>query len=133
MDDRQGASTANMHVATLRDTTTYPPHLHRLAERIIGDGVQHFSRLRQIRAVLQPYFQKTSTAYLVNLTPAPATDANAKQALAEYENILDQLRLAYAQGDAEDFSHIATARATMFALEDAGNALAAAKLGIPFF
>ena len=119
-------------LATLRDTTTYPPHLQELAERIIGDGVQHFSRFRQIRAVLQPYFQKKSTSYLVNLTPAPDTDANAKKALTEYKNILDQLRLAYAQGDAEDFSHIAAARATMFALEDAGNALAAAKLGIPF-
>ena len=64
---------------------------------------------------------------------APATDANAKKALADYTNIIDQLRLAYAQGDAEDFSHIASARATMFALEDAGNVLAAGKLGIPFF
>jgi hypothetical protein len=118
--------------ATLRDTT-YPPHLQQLSEQIIGDGIQHFSRFNQIRAVLKPYFQTKSTSYLVNITPAPATNANAKKALAEYKNILDQLRLAYAQGDAEDFSHIATARATMFALEDAGNALAAAKLGIPFF
>ena len=120
-------------LTTLRDTSTYPPHLNDLAERIIGDGILHYSRFRQIRAVLQPYFTSNSTTYLIDLTPAPSTDADARTALTEYKKILDELRAAYDRGDAEDFSHIATARATMFALEDLGNSLGRRKLGIPFF
>jgi hypothetical protein len=119
-------------LTTLRDKRIYRDDLAELAARIIADGTQHFSRFREIRVVLQPYFAANSSAYLVNLTPAPAGDVDAKKALDEYSKILDELRAAYSKGDAEDFQHIATARGTMFALEDAGNALAARTLGIPF-
>ena len=120
-------------VATLRDKNTYPPESGQLAERILADGISHFTRFRQIRAVLKPYFDRHSTDYLINLTPASPTSPDAKTALDEYHKILDQLKAAYAQGDAEDFQHIAVARATMFTLETAGNSLAGQKLGIPFF
>jgi Ferritin-like len=120
-------------LTTLRDKRTYPEALSELAASIIGDGTQHFSRFRQIRVVLQPYFARNSTAYLVNLTPASKTDSTSKSALDEYAKILAELRAAYEKGDAEDFQHIAVARTTMFALEAAGNALAARALGIPFF
>jgi hypothetical protein len=120
-------------LTTLRDKRTYREEMAELAGRIIGDGTQHFSRFRQIHVVLQPYFTRKSAAYLVNLTPAPAANATGKVAMDAYAKILGDLQAAYEKGDAEDFQRIADARATMFALDDAGNKLAGRKLGIPFF
>jgi hypothetical protein len=118
-------------VSTLRDNTKYPEELAQLALRIIADGTQHFSRFREIRVVLKPYFDKKSTAYLVNLTPASA--ARAKQALDSYQGIVKNLGDAYAKGDAEDFHLIADARQLMTDLDGEAERLASANLGVPFF
>jgi hypothetical protein len=81
--------------------------------------------------VLKPYFDKKSTAYLVNLTPASA--ARAKQALDSYQGIVKNLGDAYAKGDAEDFHLIADARQLMTDLDGEAERLASANLGVPFF
>jgi hypothetical protein len=120
-------------LSTLRDNRTYNEDLAQLAERIIADGTQHFSRFRQIRVVLQPYFATPAPAFLLNISRAPASNSAAASAKAEYEVVLADLRAAYEKGDAEDFRNIASARTTMFALDAAANALAAQGFGVPFF
>jgi hypothetical protein len=118
-------------VSTLRDKTKYPEELAQLALRIIADGTQHFSRFREIRVVLKPYFDKKSAAYLVNLTPAGAS--RAKKALDSYTGIVTNLGDAYAKGDAEDFHLISDARQLMFNLDREAELLAGDNLGVPFF
>ena len=118
-------------VSTLRDQTKYPEELAQLALRIIADGTQHFSRFREIRVVLKPYFDRKSTAYLVNLSPAKP--ARAKRALDMYQGIVTNLADAYAKGDAEDFRLITGARELMTALDAEAETLAADGLGVPFF
>jgi hypothetical protein len=118
-------------VSTLRDKNKYPEELAQLALRIIADGTQHFSRFRQIRVVLKPYFDKKSTAYLVDLSPA--SPAKAKRAMDMYHGIVQNLSDAYAKGDAEDFHLITSARELMTALDAEADQLAGDRLGVPFF
>jgi hypothetical protein len=118
-------------VSTLRDKNKYPEELAQLALRIIADGAQHFSRFRQIRIVLKPYFDKKSTAYLVDLSPA--SPAKAKKAMDMYQGIVQNLSDAYAKGDAEDFHLITRARQLMTALDGEADRLAGDRLGVPFF
>jgi hypothetical protein len=122
-------------VSTLRDQTKYPQELTQLAERIIADGVEHFSRFREVRITLQPFFAGNPPPYLVNLQPADSGNPLAKKAVGTYHQILADLENAYTTGDAEDFANIATARSLMFQLDNWANQLAAGKppLGIPFF
>ena len=122
-------------VSTLRDQTKYPQELAQLAERIIADGVEHYSRFREIRITLQPFFSGNPPPYLVNVQPADPGNPLSKRALGVYQQILTDLQNAYARGDAEDFGNIAAARALMFQLDDLANQLAAGNppLGIPFF
>jgi hypothetical protein len=122
-------------VSTLRDQTKYPQELPQLAERIIADGMEHYSRFREIRVTLQPFFAGNPPPYLVNLQPADPANALSKRALRAYQQILTDLQNAYAKGDAEDFGNIAAARSLMFQLDDLADQLAAGNppLGIPFF
>jgi hypothetical protein len=122
-------------VSTLRDQTEYPQELAHLAERIIADGMEHYSRFREIRVTLKPFFAGNPPPYLVNLQPADPRNALAKKALGAYEQIKTDLQNAYAKGDAEDFGNLAAARSLMFQLDDLANQLSAGNppLGIPFF
>lgn len=119
-------------LATLRDPK-YPPTLEQLAARILGDGEQHFMRFREIQRVLGPFSAGNPPAYLQPIQPAPASNAQAKAALALYHTILDDLSKAYDTGDMENADLIAAARTTMFTLKDAADKLANAGLGVPYF
>jgi Ferritin-like len=122
-------------VSTLRDQRKYPQELVQLAERIIADGMEHYSRFREIRITLQPFLNGNPPAYLTPVTPAPAANVKAQHAVAAYQQILADLAKAYAKGDAEDFGNLAAARAVMFQLDDLANQLAAEDppLGVPYF
>ena len=118
-------------LATLRQEQ-YPETLEELAARIIADGMEHFSRFRQVQVVLQNH---KPADYLRSLTFPPAEEGDADGAAAQktYTEILTELKEAYTSGDMEDAAHIATARALMFQLDKEARQLAARRLGVPFF
>jgi len=121
--------------ATLRKQP-YPDQLAQLADRIIADGVEHFSRFREIRSVLQffnPPKPNVMPPYLLSLTPAAPDDPKAMKALQTYKLILEELKLAYRRGDMEDAQHIVVARQAMAELEQSARRLASEGLGVPFF
>jgi ferritin-like protein len=117
-------------LATLREGK-YRETLEQLAARIIADGMEHFSRFRQVQVVLKKY--EDPKKYLRPVTPAPPEDADGQAALGIYQRILQELEAAYDRGDMEDAAHIAEARRLMFVLSDKAEALAERKLGVPFF
>jgi hypothetical protein len=118
-------------LATLREQK-YPPTLEQLAARIIADGMEHFSRFRQVQVVLT---NRKPADYLRSETfpLASAGDGDGDAALNTYNQILTELDEAYVSGDMEDASHIAVARALMFQLDSQARKLAARSLGVPFF
>jgi hypothetical protein len=119
-------------VSTLR--TGFSPALLQLSRQIVADGMEHYSRFREIRVALTPFFPKRAgqqPAYLRPLALASARDA--RTALGLYQGILDGLAAAYRQGDMEDAGNIVQARGKMIALEAEANTLAAKNLGVPFF
>lgn len=127
--DGQYASVA----ATLREPL-YPPSAYQLAERIIADGVEHFSRFRELKLVLKNYLSENESPYLLALTPAdPQTNETAAAALAAYSSIIENLAEAYEKGDMEDAKYIITSRQKMEELETLARKLAADGFGIPFF
>jgi len=117
-------------LATLREKK-YPDTLAQLAARIIGDGMDHFTRFRDIQGVLQKY--KKPQDYLRNVVPAPEGHPLGDKALQLYGNIINELRAAYDKGDMEDAIHIANARALMFELDGAARKLASEGFGVRFF
>jgi hypothetical protein len=116
-------------LATLREPK-YPDTLEQLAARIIADGMEHFSRFREVKLVLKKY--SNPQTYLVSIKTAPATDADGQTAVNLYREILRELETAYSTGDMEDASHIAEARRLMFELNAKAENLAARGFGIPF-
>jgi len=117
-------------LSTLRDKK-YRPTLEQLAARIIGDGMEHFTRFRQIQVVLRKYNKPLD--YLRPVRPAPDNDAEGKAALQLYKQILEDLRGAYESGDMEDAASIAMARGLMFKLDDTAEKMAKRGLGVAFF
>jgi hypothetical protein len=117
-------------VATLREKK-YPDTLEQLAARIVADGMEHYSRFREIQVVLQKY--SSPNDYLRPIERAPDGDADAQTAVGIYHRILDDLRTAYTTGNMEDASHIAEARSLMFQLNDVAEKLATRKFGVPYF
>jgi hypothetical protein len=117
-------------LATLREGK-YPENLEQLAARIVADGMEHFSRFREVQVVLRKYGKPED--YLRPIEPAPADDADGQKAATTYRLISQELEAAYARGDMEDAAHIAEARRLMFVLSDAAEKLAERKLGVPFF
>lgn len=118
-------------LATLRDPK-YPAPLEQLAARILADGEQHFMRFREIQRVLKPFSTGNPPAYLQPIQPAPANNAQAKEAMALYHTILNDLSKAYDTGDMENANLIAAARTTMFTLKDTAEKLAKAGFGVPY-
>ncbi|MBZ5594812.1 MAG: hypothetical protein LAP39_21415 [Acidobacteriia bacterium] len=117
-------------LATLRDPR-YPPPLEQLAARILADGMEHFTRFREIQRVLAPFAAGNPPAYLQTLVKADAK--SGKAAFDLYQSIVADLRSAYALGDMEDAASIARARATMFELKAEADKLASAGMGVPYF
>jgi Ferritin-like len=110
----------------------------QIAERIIADGVQHFSRFREIKSVLDDYIDPnapagTSPPYLRNLKCADPASARAKQALDLYRELIKDLKEGYENGDLEDAKYIVNARKAMTDLNDLGEKLALEGYGIPLF
>lgn len=122
--------------ATLR-LPPYPQAASRLAERIIADGVEHYSRFREIKLVLTDYAivdqGPQSQPYLVNLTPARDDHPKASEALDAYRQIITNLSRAYGRGDMEDANDIIAARMQMVRLQGLADDLLAEGLGVPFF
>lgn len=120
--------------ATLREPP-YPPSTNQLAQRIIADGVEHYSRFRELNLVLKNYQPADGALpYLRKLTPAdPATEPDAKAALEAYRKIIANLAIAYGQGDMEDAGNILEARKAMEELDSIARRLAEKDLGVPFF
>jgi ferritin-like protein len=117
-------------LATLSEKK-YPETLEQLAARIIGDGMDHFTRFREIQGVLEKY--KKPEEYLRELQPAPAGHLRGDAALKLYAQITHELQAAYAKGNMEDAAHIAAARGLMFELDRVAKELAAEGFGVQFF
>jgi hypothetical protein len=117
-------------LATLREGK-YRETLEQLAARIVADGMEHYSRFRQVQVVLKKY--EDPNKYLRPVTPAPPDDADGKAAVEIYNRILQELEAAYDRGDMEDAAHIAEARQLMFVLAEKAETLAGRRLGVPFF
>jgi hypothetical protein len=121
-------------VATL-SRPEYPPHLRDLAGRIISEGTEHFTRFREIRAVLKVYKDVVPAPYLRPLLLGSPGQAAA--ALGAYQAIVNGLSSAYAAmavGDlAKGGAALVDARQAMTTLLAAGETLAGQNLGIPFW
>jgi hypothetical protein len=122
-------------VVTLR-AQTYPSHLSELAGRMVSDGLQHYTRLRDVRGVLARY--KTADPpypYLRGLQlGTPEQTAAALAAYGEITAKLSQAYLLLRHGVFADAGRlIAEARAAMNTLLDEGERLAQQGVGIPFW
>jgi len=117
-------------LVTLRQPK-YPVAMEQLAERILADGMQHFTRFREIERVLTPFAAGNPPRYLQTIVKA--TPAEGKAAVDLYGTIMMDLSNAYESGDMEDAVQIANARVRMFALRDAADALAKVGKGVPYF
>ena len=122
-------------VVTLR-AQTYPSHLSELAGRMFSDGLQHYTRLRNVRGVLARY-QTAEPPYPYLRQLEPGTPEQAAAALAAYGEITMKLSQAYeylARGGFADAGRlIAEARVAMNALLCEGERLAKQGVGIPFW
>jgi hypothetical protein len=117
-------------LATLREKK-YPEGLEQLAARIIGDGMEHFTRFREVQGVLQKY--KKPEEYLTTVETASAGNPRGDAALQLYGKIIQNLEAGYKKGNMEDAAHIATARGIMFELDRLARELASDGLGVRFF
>jgi hypothetical protein len=117
-------------LATLREKK-YPDTLEQLAARIVADGMEHYSRFREVQVVLQKYGKPD--IYLRAMQRAPAGDADGQAAVDIYHRILQDLRTAYTTGNMEDAAAIAEARGLMFELNDKAEKLASRGFGVPYF
>jgi Ferritin-like len=120
-------------VATLRQPRYSSLSLEQLAARILADGMQHYSKFREIQVILTPYLKTSPPLYLRTITKAPINDPGAQKAMTIYRTIIDDLKEAYGLGDMEDAHHIADARTKMFDLKEVAENLANRGLGVPYF
>jgi hypothetical protein len=132
--------------ATLRDSRTYPLQMAELASRIIADGVSHFTKFLDMRAILRQYASREQVqasrrgnAYLVpqlvrQTTPAKVGDDTVSLIKSLYGQIIHHLQQAYVADHADDRGGIASARQTMMKLDTEATNLAREHplVGIPF-
>lgn len=128
-------STYGRVIATLRQSE-YPPHLVDLAVRVTTDGMEHFSRFKDIKKILRTYKgAEPSNPYL--RTIRLGTPEETREALARYETIRGGLARGYsveAKGrPVESGKPLADARHTMLELYQMAEDLARRGIGIPFF
>jgi hypothetical protein len=117
--------------ATLRQKG-YPDSLYQLASRIVYEGMEHFSRFRDVDLVLAQY-PAGDPPYLRPLTLGDASNPDVQKALGLYRGILDNLKAAYATGSVQDRALIIRARQDMTDLNGVADQLGAKGVGIPFF
>ncbi len=122
-------------VATLR-LPAYPRHLYELAIRIDSDGIEHYSRFREVKKSFAAYSGNGSSFPYLR-TVRIGSPGETADALSTYWRILDLLALAYgyeAGGDCTQAADaIANARTWMNKLFQQGDELAVRGIGIPFF
>jgi hypothetical protein len=131
-------------VATLR-LPHYPRRLQDVAQRIVGDGLDHFGRFAEIQRAIDPNSAKPpaiappdpfgdQTPWLRPIRLATAEQAAA--ALDSYAKILSSLKEAYSDDAraayADSVADVVAGRAAMSELLARGEELAARGLGIPF-
>lgn len=116
--------------ATLRDPR-YPPTLHQIASTIAAQGEEHFLQFTRLQKTLEPYGRR-NPVYLRPLVQGDPADPKVKAALDTYVRIAALLTEGYQPGDRHNQRAVATARALMFKLEDAAEALAKRGIGLPF-
>jgi hypothetical protein len=128
--------------ATLRHG--YPASLPGLASRIIADGVSHFTRFREIRAILRHYGNsnqvtaaRRGTVHLVQelvreITVADIDNYLLNEIKSLYGQLICNLQQAYRSGSAEEREGIGLARQVMMELDEEAIGLAQKGLGIPF-
>jgi hypothetical protein len=122
-------------IATLR-SPIYPPHAVELAERIDSDGVDHYSRFREVEMALKAYDKaRPPLPYLRALEVGGGEQV--AEALAIYEEILRDLGEGYRDYARERFAEgaplVNAARLRMNDLLKIGEKLAASGIGIPFW
>jgi ferritin-like protein len=126
-------------IATLKQPI-YPKNILQISERIVADGTQHYEQFRDVAEVLRAYEGtdaegKPVYPYLRDVRVG--SPAEAKEGLALFNTILGELNTAYQdmslRNYAEAGQHVLQARAAMAKLLDAGDRLAAAGIGIPFW
>jgi hypothetical protein len=122
-------------VVTLR-AQIYPSHLSELAGRMVSDGLQHYTRLRDVRGVLARY-KAADPPYPYLRELQLGTPEQTATALTAYRDITAKLSRAYsmlARGAFADAGRlIAEARVAMNTLLDEGERLATQGVGIPFW
>ena len=118
-------------VATLRQKQQgYPESLFQLASRVVNEGQEHFVRFRDIDSVMRQY---DGTPWLRDVQPGDPADPSVQQALALYQELVENLQRAYATGSVTDRQHIIAARTAMTSLQTLSEALAARGIGVPYF
>jgi hypothetical protein len=122
-------------IATLR-SPIYPSHAVELAQRIDSDGVDHYSRFREVEVALKAYDKAEPP--LPYLRPLElANGGQADDALKIYNEIKSDLGTGYQDYAKSKFAEgapfVNTARMKMNDLLEIGEKLAAAGVGIPFW
>lgn len=114
------------------------PFMTELAGRIVADGVRHYSRFSEIRAILSRYLRKAGSSDDMGITRDVILREPDDAIYAEVRRLCDALKSAlkrgYSTGDMEDASAIARARLTMHDLDLECNRLADLdeSIGVPF-
>jgi hypothetical protein len=122
-------------IATLR-LPIYPAHAVDLAERIDSDGVDHYSRFREVETALKAYDKAEPPFPYLRALEVGGGDQVA-EALAIYQEIVRDLGKGYTDYAHEKFAEgaplVNAARSRMNDLLKLGEKLAASGVGIPFW
>ncbi len=121
----------------------YPTGICEIVSRTIADGVSHFSRFLQIRAILRLYASPIAASSLPviadvklvrPLKPGDPKDPKFKRIADAYATLLKSLYSSYRNGDAEDRFGLSEARAQMQIIDADATSLAREGdgIGVPF-
>jgi len=114
------------------------PFLTELASRIIADGVRHYSRFSEVRALLSRYLKTESGQAARGIVRSfqkdlaeDSSDYRVVRSLCK--EIVTSLGEGYLKGDVEDAANIVRARTAMHDLDEECNRLAAQRpsIGVP--
>jgi hypothetical protein len=121
-------------IVTLADPI-YPAGMRQIAGRIVNDGMEHYSRFRDMRSLFRTYNGVEPAPYLRPIRPGPRDEA--KLALDLFISILDSLNQAYSPGAWGNMpvqgAWVAQSRVAMHDLLALGENLAKQGIGIPFW
>src|SRR5262249_21169209 len=107
-----------------------------LAGRIIADGVRHYSRFSEIRAILGTYIGPHRRPDAPTITRKVEIKKDHTEFYKTVKEACDDLKKAliraYETGDMEDADHITSARMIMRKLDGECERLATRGFGVPF-